>query len=116
MTVTLPDVDHEVDAAIEQLITDLENARDYIDKHGLAKNQYVSVLTNAACSEGAIMRVVPRGVRRSRALYALAATLGGDTSTLAKAAVSIHRFNDADETEKADILALFDVTINRLRA
>lgn len=114
MTITFPDV--EVDAAIEQLITDLENARDYIDKHGLVKNMYVSPLTDAACSEGAIMRTVPRGVRRSRALYALASTLGSDTSTAVSTAMAVHEFNDAEETEKADVLALFDVTINSLRS
>lgn len=116
MTITLPEIDHEVDAAIEQLITDLENARDYIDKHGHTKNQYASALTNATCSEGAIIRVVPRGARRWRALYALAATLGADISTVTSAAVSVHRFNDADETEKADVIGLFNTAIDRLRA
>lgn len=116
MTITLPEIEQsEVDAAIEQLITDLENARDYIDTHGLAKNMYVSALTNAACSEGAIVRTVPRGVRRFRALHALASTLGADTSTVVRSAIAVHEFNDADETEKSDVIALFNVTINSLR-
>lgn len=119
MTITLPDLDQlAVDAAIEQLIIDLETARDYIDKHGLAKQQFFSALTNARCTDGAIMAAVGRyslnNPRRARALYALATTLGADLSvTTPKAAV--YTFNDSPLTETADAVGLFNTTIDRLR-
>ena len=116
MTITLPEIDSEVDAAIEQLIADLEFARDYIDKHGLAKSQFRSVLTNETCSDGAIMLGIGRGAmqspRRFRALHALAATLHADPEISAQKAV--YRFNDHPLTEKADVVALFQDTIDRL--
>lgn len=118
MTITLPDLDHEVDAAIERLVADLEGARDYIDKHGLAKNQYISYVTNAGCAEGALMRVIGFGAvhdpRLRRAVHALATTLGADLSEIS-ASVAVHRFNDAAETEKADVIGLFNTAIARLR-
>jgi hypothetical protein len=119
MTITLPEVDHEVDTAIEQLITDLENARDYIDKHGLAKRQFFSVFTNARCMDGAIMTAIGRAAlgnpRRDRALYALASTLGADLSTVG-VKKAVYDFNDSPLTEQADVIGIFNTTIDRLRA
>lgn len=116
MTITLPDIDHEVDAAIEQLITDLTNARDYIDKHGLLKNTYASSVTNARCLDGAIMAAIGYSAscdpRRDRALFALAVTLGFECNPRG----AVYEFNDADETTKDDAVALIGVTIDRLRA
>jgi hypothetical protein len=67
---------------------------------------------NKATTGGATMAFRPRA---KQAIHALASTLGyvGGPVDLRE---SLYDFNDSPYTEKADIVALFQVTIDRLSA
>lgn len=116
MTITMP----EIDVATEQLIADLQTARDLIAVHGLAKEEFLA-FGGGYCTVGAVQKVAAGGAtmeftpRSHRAIHALADTLGyeGRPEQLRGA---LYDYNDSQFSEKADILSLFDVTIARLSA
>lgn len=120
MTIT----DIKIDTALNQLVADLQTARDYIATHGLTKNMF-GCFGRGACTVGALLWAIglrewqlesPNPRLRS-AVYALAVTLGQPASVSSWAArVALYEFNDHPESEQADIIGLFDTTIQRLAA
>lgn len=114
----MPEID--VPKVDDQLIADLQTARDLIAVHGLAKEEFLA-FGGGYCTVGAVQKVAAGGAtmeftpRAHRAIHALADTLGyeGRPEQLRGA---LYDYNDSQFTEKADVLGLFQVTIDRLSA
>lgn len=122
MTITMPEIDvPKIDEATDQLVADLQTARDLIAVHGLAKEVFVA-FGGGYCTVGAIKKVTVGGAtmldtgRSDLACRALADTLGyvGAGGLLLRG--SLYDYNDSPFSEQADVLALFDTTIARLSA
>ena len=116
MTLT---IEAEADEAIDQLIADLEGARDIIADRGLVKGIFTGgIEANApCCTVGALMTWVDgswNNPRVERAVYALATALGVDASTAEGRRHALFDFNDEAFVTEDDVIDLYNLAIDRL--